>query len=203
MLLGKHQCSSVNGRRPGSGRAAPGLPRDTACAHIHTCTCGLTRAHAHAHRCTCRRVRTYRCTRACTHRHVCARACTHPCLASDSTAPTSAPRLSAGPGADTGRGGAGGGQSSCLAGAGGSGTLGSRAEGALTARPCGLDLRNLHPVIGSGNRAFPRTMGCRVSELGRRLCMRSGAWQPFRGLCQTSSGFAAPRQGWAGGGGCC
>lgn len=68
------------------------------------------------------------------------------------------------------------------------------------ARPCGLDLRNLHPVIDSGNRAFPRTMGCRVSELGGRLCVRNGAWQPFRGLRQTSSGFVLPSR--AGPGGC-
>lgn len=41
------------------------------------------------------------------------------------------------------------------------------------ARPRGLDLRNLHPLIDSGNAALPRTMGWRGSELGGRLCVRS------------------------------
>lgn len=66
------------------------------------------------------------------HLPTCTRTHACPCLA----ALTSAPRLSAGPR--------------------------MQGWGALAAGPRGLDLRNLRPLIGSGTRAFPGTMGRRL-----------------------------------------
>lgn len=163
------------------------------CSCAHTCAhmCAAALVHTltvHSHVCTDICIHAYRCTHAHTHKRVCAHARMHPCQPCDSPALSPLPGSLQSPGQTQA-------EEQLLGRDGGPGTSGSRVEGALMARPCGLDLRNLHPVIDSGNRAFPRTMGCRVSELGGRLCVRNGAWQPFRGLRQTSSGFAAPQQG--------
>lgn len=131
-----------------------------------------------------------------THKHVCAHSWTHPGGASDSPGLTLAPRTSAGPGADTGQGG---GEEQLPGSSWGLRNPRDGAEGALGGGIRGWALWSGLEKSPSGNRAFPRTMGCRVSELGGRLCVRNGAWQPFRGLRQTSSRSVLPSRAGPGG----
>lgn len=110
-------------------------------AYVDTSTHSRVLAHPHAHT----HAQRYMCTHAhkCTHKG--AHICTHPCQASDS--PLLLGYLQA-----CGQTQAEGGAWGRGAGAGGSITEQWGGERALTARPLGLDLRNLHPVIDSGNR---------------------------------------------------